>query len=180
MQTREYLNLILKEQGVEALQIMLEEKDPDYSKKVDLNNSRRLIRALEVCIDSGKPYSSFLGKQNKIRSFTPVLIGLKLSREELYRQINLRCDKMLESGLLEEVKSLYNFQNYPALNTIGYSEFFEFLNGKITIQTAIEIFKQHSRNYAKRQLTWWRKQNDIFWFDATDTKKAFEFILNAL
>jgi len=179
-ETRNLLNETLKEKGIEALQKMLYEQDYEYYSKVDIHNPRRIIRALEVCIFTGKKYSSFLMQKTTKRAFSPIIIGLELPREILYARIESRCDEMIEKGLLDEVKALLPYREFSALNTIGYTEFFDYLDEKLKYPEAVLKFKQHSRNYAKRQLTWWRNQKEINWFDASDTDKAVNFLSGIL
>ncbi len=163
---REKLNLKLKELGIEYLQKELKKLDPVYYNNVDKQNPRRLIRALEICISSNKPYSSFISKQKTIHEFNLFHIGIKMNRELLYNKINSRVDKMIDGGLLEEVKSLINYKKLNALNTLGYKELFLFLEKKITFKECIEEIKKNSRRFAKRQLTWLKRKKDIIWIDA--------------
>ncbi len=158
-------------EGIIPLQEKLTKLDPKYASEVDLNNPNRVMRALEVCLSTGKPYSDFLGKQAVPRPFRVVNIGIDIPREELYSRINLRVDKMLEQGLEDEVKSVYPFKNLICLNTVGYQEFFDHFDGLITREQAIEKIKQHSRNYAKKQMTWFRKSTGIHWFHPQDMDK---------
>ncbi|MEY4926641.1 MAG: tRNA ((37)-N6)-dimethylallyltransferase MiaA [Bacteroidota bacterium] len=154
--------------GFAFLQAELAEKDPDYYREADINNLMRVRRAVEVCRASGKPYSSFKTQQAKKRAFSTLKIGINWEkRADLYHRIENRMDIMLENGLLDEVKSLYEKRQLSTLNTVGYSEFFDFLDGKTDFNTAKILAKQHSRNYAKRQLTWFRRDEAINWFAAT-------------
>lgn len=153
------------QQGIEPLQIQLKKLDPEYFKVVDYQNPHRLIRALEVCIQSGKPYSSFLGKNKTERNFEVIKIGLRAERSILYDRINKRVDLMIKHGLVEEVKSLVDSKQLNALQTVGYKEIFAYLEQKISLEKAIEEIKKNSRRYAKRQLTWLRKDESIKWFD---------------
>ena len=162
---REELNQTLEQKGLKALQAQLEELDPDYYQIVDILNPHRLIRALEVCISSGKPYSSFLGQPKATRPFKSLVIGLKAERDVLYQRINKRVDQMMANGLLEEVEKLLPFKDYNALQTVGYQELFAFLEGKCSLETAVEEIKKNTRRFAKRQLTWYRKSKDVLWFD---------------
>ncbi|MDX1943238.1 MAG: tRNA (adenosine(37)-N6)-dimethylallyltransferase MiaA, partial [Saprospiraceae bacterium] len=148
-------------QGLQGLQDAIQKADPDYFEIVDQQNPHRLIRALEVCIASGQPFSAFRKAQSTPRNFIPIYIQLDLPREALYERINQRVDDMMEKGLLNEVKSLYPYRNLTTLQTVGYQELFDYLDGKISLEEAVEKIKQNSRNYAKRQLTWWRR--DGFW-----------------
>lgn len=158
------LDALLRENGIEALHKLLQEKDPIYLEKVDRNNPHRLIRALEVCLSSGKPYSSFLNQKKIKRNFQHLIIGLETEREKLYRRINKRVDQMVSDGLEAEAKSLYPYKQLNALQTVGYQEFFDFFDGKISKEEAIESIKQNTRRFAKRQITWFKKY-DATWFE---------------
>ena len=164
-QIREDLNSEYKNKGIEFLQKKLQQLDPQRYENVDIYNPQRIIRALEVCIGTGKAYSSFLNKKKKDRFFSFIQIGLIAEREAMYNRINLRVEKMLENGLFKEVQSLYKYKNLNALQTVGYREFFDFLDSKINFNQAIELTKMNTRRFAKRQLTWYNKQTDIQWFD---------------
>lgn len=157
---REFEDLLEKE-GIEYLQNMLQEVDKEYFMQSDIHNSMRLIRALSVWKASGKPFSSFRKGSKTERFFEPIYIYLDVPRAKLYDRINKRVDNMIADGLLDEVKKLSKFKNLIALQTVGYSELFDYLDGKITLDEAVDKIKQHSRNYAKRQMTWFRK--DAHW-----------------
>jgi tRNA dimethylallyltransferase len=173
---REQLNLQFQKEGIEVLQKQLQQLDPVYYKEVDINNPQRIIRALEVCLSTGKSFSSFRNAPKKIRDFNTILIGLDKERETLYDRINHRVDLMIENGLLEEVASLKAYQHLNALKTVSYSELFNYLNGDWTLEKAIDKIKQNTRNFAKRQLTWFRKNKDVVWFEASNPKKIFEYV----
>lgn len=173
---RDQLNHVKDEEGLESLTNKLYQVDPDYYKLVDLNNPQRVIRALEVYRFTGKPYSTFLTNKAIKRDFNIVKIGLELPREELYVRINNRMDLMVEAGLFEEVKNLEPFKSYNALQTVGYKEVFDFLDGLYNKEEAIRLLKRNSRRYAKRQLTWFRKDNQIHWFQPKEINKIIEFI----
>lgn len=174
---RQGLQNLVFESGIASLQKKLQQLDPDYYKIVDKQNAHRLIRALEICIGSGKPYSSFLGKQNNKREFKVLKIGLTADREILYNRINKRVDLMMEEGLLQEAKFLYDKRHLNALQTLGYRELFSFLNDEISLKEAIIEIKKNSRRYAKRQLTWLRKDEAIKWFEYDeDIEKMTEYI----
>nr|WP_294896179.1 tRNA (adenosine(37)-N6)-dimethylallyltransferase MiaA [uncultured Pedobacter sp.] len=177
---REQLNQRLQNEGIEALQTELKKLDPDYYAEVDIHNPQRIVRALEVCLSTGKTFSSFRNKQAKPRDFKTILIGLNTEREVLYKRINRRVDLMMEAGLLQEVKSLQHFQHLNALKTVGYSEMFRHLNGEWTLSEAIEKLKQNTRNFAKRQITWFKKNEGIVWFEPTETQKVIEFVAQEL
>jgi len=167
--TRTKLDDLYRIEGIEGLQILLKKLDPVFYKQVDLQNSKRLKRALEVCITTGKPYSEQrLGKKKK-RNFNIKWIGLKQDRAILNTRINLRVDKMIEEGLLNEVRELYPLQDLNALNTVGYKEFFLWLNKKESYEWAVEKVKTNSRRFAKRQMTWFNKNEDIYWINVEDT-----------
>lgn len=174
---RQGLQHLVLESGIASLQKKLQQLDPDYYKIVDKQNAHRLIRALEICIGSGKPYSSFLGKQNNKREFKVLKIGLTADREIRYNRINKRVDLMMEEGLLQEAKSLYDKRHLNALQTVGYRELFSFLNDEISLKEAIIEIKKNSRRYAKRQLTWLRKDEAIKWFEYDEEiEKMTEYI----
>lgn len=155
--------------GLSWLQAQVQIFDPEYFKQVDQQNPARLRRALEVCLESGRPYSSFRQAGAKTqRPFTPVYILLDVPREILYARIDARVLEMLASGLEAEARALLPYRNLPALKTVGYEEFFEYFDGKISYETAVEKIQQHSRNYAKRQATWFRKHGEWKIFDPTE------------
>lgn len=166
----------LNDQGIEGLRRQLQLLDPDYYNRVDLKNPQRILKAIEVCIQTGRPYSSFRTQPNKIRPFIPIKIGLNRTREELYQRINDRVDAMLADGLLAEVKGLYDYKHLNSLNTVGYKEIFDFLDGLIPLEEAIIQIKQNSRRYAKRQLTWWTRDKEITWFHPDQVELIIEFI----
>ena len=161
---REKYQKIYKEEGIESLRIALRMLDPDYYRVVDLKNHRRIIRALEICETTGRPYSSFLKKEKPRRDFRIIKIGLERPRDELYRRINERVDRMLREGLVEEAHALLKYRYLNALQTLGYKELFEYFDGKITLETAVALIKRNSRRYAKRQITWWARDKEIKWF----------------
>ena len=161
---RELLNEKHNSRGILFLKNKLKELDPEYYDIVDVNNHRRLIRALEVCISTGKPYSSFLNKKNKKYDFESVNFGIKVDRELLYKKINYRVDKMISDGLIKEAKTLVNFKDLNPLNTVGYKELFEHFKGNLTKSQAIEKIKQNTRRYAKRQMTWLKNKN-LVWIE---------------
>ncbi len=165
--TREQLNSELEEKGLEALQKELIENDPIYYEKVDHQNPHRIIRALEVIRTSGKPYSSFLNQEKKERSFKTLYVGLTADREKTYDRINKRVDIMMEAGLLEEVEKLEPHKNLNALQTVGYRELFDYLKGNSTLEEAVSEIKKNTRRFAKRQNTWFKKNESILWFDYT-------------
>jgi tRNA dimethylallyltransferase len=163
---REKLNLQLKNEGVESLRLQLKLLDPEFYSKTDISNSKRLIRALEVCLLTGKKYSEMRKNQNKIRNFNIIKIGLNREREELNTIINNRVDIMIEAGLVDEARQLFQFRDLNALNTVGYKELFSFFDAEISLEKAIENIKTNTRRFAKRQMTWFRKDENIKWFQA--------------
>ncbi len=174
------LEKTLLEDGIEVLQEELKASDPAYYETVDLHNAHRLIRALGVCRASGKPFSGFQKQKKTTRFFEPIYILIQLERATLYERINLRVDEMMHLGLLEEARQLFPYKQFNALQTVGYQEFFDYFKGNISSEEAIELVKRNSRRYAKRQMTWFRK--DEFWeaFAPGDTKKIISYIENAM
>lgn len=174
---RETLNNEIVTHGLEHLQNKLKTLDPDAYDTIAIDNPHRVIRALEIYIGSGLPYSSFLNKAKPQRPFKTITVGLTADRAIIYDRINKRVDHMLAEGLLDEAKALKHLQHLNALNTVGYSELFKYLDGEWTLDLAISEIKKNSRRYAKRQLTWFRKKEDILWFDyQTPLEKIIERI----
>lgn len=174
---RKKLNSSLEQDGITALQEQLRSLDREYYAQVDPNNPRRLIRALEICIGTGVPYSFFLNQEKKTRSFNTVTIGLEADRQVIYERIDKRVDLMLGNGLLEEVKSLEKYKALNALQTVGYRELFRYLDGEFDLDTAIAEIKKNTRRFAKRQLTWLRKKEGIIWTGyRTDPKEVLHTI----
>lgn len=170
----------LHNEGIEGLKKQLQLLDPEYYNQVDLKNTQRILKAIEVCLQTGRPFSSFRTKPSKPRPFVPIKIGINRSREELYQRINDRVDGMIADGLVDEVKGLYNQKHLNALNTVGYKEIFEYLDGITTLEEAIELIKRNSRRYAKRQLTWWARDKEITWFHPKQVNMIIEFIKNKI
>jgi len=164
-----------KENGLQALRDEVRKLDPKFFLEVDLDNPRRLMRALEVCYATGEPYSTFRNKKPKERNFESIKIAYKWDRELLYNRINERVDLMMEQGLIAEVQKLKPYQNQVSLNTIAYKEIFDFLDGHISKERAVELIKQNTRRYAKRQMTWFRKDEEIHWF--SPAAKIEDFII---
>ncbi|MCL2414236.1 MAG: tRNA (adenosine(37)-N6)-dimethylallyltransferase MiaA [Bacteroidales bacterium] len=162
-QLRENIEELYKTQGIEALRAQLKILDPVFYNQIDLANHKRLRRALEVCLQTGKPYSELRTNTKKIRNFNIERIALNRDKDELYNRINMRVDAMMQNGLFDEAKKLYPFKHLNALNTVGYKELFEYFDKKISLEQAITDIKTHSRRYAKRQLTWLRAQENILW-----------------
>lgn len=173
------LKRLYDNEGIEALQTQLEKLDPVFYEQIDKQNPKRLLRALEVCLTTGKPYSELRIGEKKDRDFNIRWIGLEQDRAQLNKRINLRVDLMLEVGLLEEVKQLYSHKALNALNTVGYKEFFLWLDGEESFDWAVEKVKTNSRRYAKRQMTWFRKNEDIQWFKVSDLPE-FSILINQL
>jgi tRNA dimethylallyltransferase len=173
---REGLIQAYEEKGILYLQEELKRRDEAYYQQVDLNNPQRLMRALEVCIHTNKPFSQFRTKTKKERSFDVFPILINTNREALYAKINQRVDTMIEQGLVDEIKKLYPFKNLNALNTVGYKELFETIDGTISLEKAIELIKQNTRRYAKRQLTWFNHQGDFESFEPTDLEKLKAYL----
>jgi tRNA dimethylallyltransferase len=176
---RHRLNQDFTELGIRHLQERLKEVDPDYYEQVDIQNPQRLIRALEVYETTGKPISYYRKSTVNKRPFNIVKIGLNLPRDILYQQINYRVDKMMELGLIDEVKSLIPHRSLNALNTVGYSELFDYFDGNTDLESALELIKQNTRHFAKRQLTWFRKDKDIHWLEADDEDVVNDIVRQA-
>lgn len=174
---RENLNLTYTTQGIGILQELLKKHDPVYFEKVDISNPQRIIRALEVSIQTKMPYSSFLNRPKKLRDFNQIHIALTAPRAVIYDRINLRVDLMIKSGLLEEAKHLYKYRNLNALQTVGYKELFQYFDGTHSLEFAVSEIKKNTRRYAKRQLTWLRRNPTISWFEYdTDLKDIVKTI----
>lgn len=161
---------LYKKEGLDAIRARLKILDPVFYNEVDLKNPKRVIHALEVCLMAGRPYSSLRTNSKKERSFNIVKVGFARNREELYNRINQRVDKMIEDGLIEEARKLYPKRRLNSLNTVGYKELFEYFDGNCSLDFAIDKIKQHSRNYARKQLTWFNKDKEINWINLSDNK----------
>lgn len=166
----------LKISGLEALQKQLQALDPVYFREMDRENPKRLMRALEVCLATGRPYSSLRSGMSVRRPFRIRKIGLQTGRRELYDRINRRVDRMMEEGLLEEVRSLVPFKDLNALNTVGYKELFAFLEGRRSLEEAVEKIKTNTRRYAKRQMTWFKKDPEMKWFEPDNMEGILAYI----
>lgn len=178
---RAELNSQLEKNGLASLQEQLLQLDIEAYNTIAIDNPQRVIRALEICIGTGKPYSSFLTNPEKNREFKTISIGLNAERSLIYDRINQRVDLMIENGLLDEVKRLIPYKDLNALNTVGYKEIFEYFEGHTTLEFAISEIKKNTRRFAKRQLTWFRKDESIKWFDyQTDVEEIIEFIESQL
>lgn len=180
MNIREQLNLQLANEGLEAIKSQLAEHDPEYYAKVDQANPQRMIRGLEFFLSTGTKLSAHLTNSKKIRPFKIVKIGLNMDRAALYERINLRVDQMMSAGLLEEVKSLQAFRNYNALNTVGYSELFAHLDGDLSLAEAVDKIKQNTRRFAKRQLTWFRRDDSTAWFEPNQQDAVINHIVQQI
>ncbi|WP_316824989.1 tRNA (adenosine(37)-N6)-dimethylallyltransferase MiaA [Pedobacter miscanthi] len=177
---REKLNKQFEEEGLAAIQEQLTALDPEYFAKVDQNNPQRMIRGLEIFLSTGQKLSSMLSATKKERPFNIIKIGLNTDRAVLYNRINQRVDQMVTNGLLDEVKSLTPFKQYNALNTVGYSEIFDYFDGKLSLDEAIAAIKQNTRRFAKRQLTWFRRDEEINWFEPEQRSEVFDFIASKI
>ncbi|MEE1898134.1 tRNA (adenosine(37)-N6)-dimethylallyltransferase MiaA [Flavobacterium rakeshii] len=170
-----------EENGITWLQQELEKRDPVHYANVAKENPQRMMRALEVCISSGKPYSSFLNIKKNSRRFTPIVIGLDAEREVMYDRINRRVDIMVNNGLIEEAKALYPHKKLNALQTVGYRELFSYFDGDFTKEFAIEEIKKNTRRFAKRQMTWFKRTEGVHWFDFnTNPQEIINYIENSL
>ncbi len=176
---KKYIDLYEKE-GIEGLRLALRMLDPKHYATVDLQNPRRIMRALEISVTTGRPYSSFLTASPRERDFRIIKAGVNRSREELFERINRRVDNMIASGLEEEARQLYHYKGLNALNTVGYRELFSWFDGEITREKAIELIKRNTRRYAKKQLTWWAKDKDITWFDASEKERLMEWLTSEI
>jgi tRNA dimethylallyltransferase len=180
---RDEINTKFDSLGIEFLQQELQELDSEYYQKLKienpqtLQNPQRMKRFVEVCLGTGKPYSSFIGKRKNSRNFTPIIIGLEADREMMYNRINQRVDIMLNEGLLAEAQSLYPNKQLNALQTVGYRELFDYFDEKTTLDFAIEQIKMNTRRFAKRQITWFKRTENVSWFDyLTDRKEIIKMI----
>ena len=174
--TRETLKRRLAQEGLEALVEQLKELDPEYYEIVDRQNPRRVVHGLEICLMTGKTYTSFRKREKKERPFRIVKIGLNRPREELYDRINQRVDQMMQQGLLDEAKALYPMRQMNALNTVGYKELFDYLDGRWPLEEAVERIKGNTRRYARKQLTWYKKDPQIRWFHPDDKEQIISYI----
>ena len=178
--TREFWQKQYSDFGLEHIQNELKRLDSVHFEEVDIKNPKRIIHALEICSMTGKPYSDLRTGKKKQRKFNIVKIGLNRPRPELYERINLRVDEMMQEGLLEEAKQFYEFRKLNTLNTVGYKELYEFLDGSWTIDFAVNMIKQDTRRYAKRQLTWFNRDKEINWFHPDDERQILDFVQNNL
>lgn len=179
-ETRNRVNDLYEKGGVVALQNELQHLDPEYYEIVDKQNPRRLQRAIEVCYQTGLPYSSFRKNNTKERDFKIIKLALLWERNELITRINKRVENMINDGLVEEARSVYHKRNLNSLNTVGYKEMFQYFDGDISLNEAIELIKISTRQYAKRQMTWLRKNNDYRWFSIDEIPKMIEYIQSVI
>ena len=175
-QTRTMMKQRLTDEGLEALCEELRQRDPEYYEIVDRQNPRRVVHALEICLMTGKTYTSFRKRQKRQRPFNIIKIGLNRPREELYDRINRRVDQMMADGLLEEAKALYPKRHLNALNTVGYKELFDYIDGRWPLEEAVERIKGNTRRYARKQLTWFKKDESIRWFHPDETETIIKYI----
>jgi tRNA dimethylallyltransferase len=180
MKIREQIKNEYKNIGLEGMRKRLLDADPVSYHRVDLNNPKRVMKAMEIFEMTGKPYSAFLTGMKKHRNFSILKTGLDLPRHILHDQINKRVDNMLVNGLLGEIRNLYPFRNLNALNTVGYKELFEYLDGKCTLEEAADHIKAHTRQYARRQLTWFGKDKETKWFRPDQSELIFDYISSKL
>src|SRR5690554_6048708 len=172
---------LYEKEGLDPIRRQLKILDPKFYDEVDLKNPKRVIHALEVCLMAGKPYSSLRTNPKKERPFKIIKVGLKRDRQELYERINRRVDFMVKDGLIDEARKFNHIRHLNSLNTVGYKELFEYFDGNCTVDYAIDKIKQHSRNYARKQMTWFRKDNEINWINLSDSDDmVVERILNLL
>ena len=174
--TREALKARLSSEGLEPLVEELRRLDPEYYEIVDKQNPRRVVHGLEICLMTGKTYTSFRKREKKERPFRIVKIGLNRDREELYNRINQRVDQMMTDGLLDEAQRLYPMRHMNALNTVGYKEMFAYIDGTWTLEEAVERIKGNTRRYARKQLTWYKKDEQIRWFHPDEIEQIYSYI----
>ncbi len=173
---RQSLQEQLETGGLHNLRRQLKLLDPLFYDQVDLENPKRVVHALEMCLMTGRPYSELRTNPKHERPFKIIKVGLEMEQEKLYQKINHRVDKMMDAGLLQEAKDLYPNRQLNALNTVGYKELFQHFDGGISLQKAIELIKRNSRRYAKKQMTWFKRDKEIFWFIAENTEEIIKFV----
>ena len=177
-ETRALMKQRLAEEGLERLCEDLKRLDPEYYEIVDKQNPRRVVHALEICTMTGQTYTSFRRREKRERPFRIIKIGLNRPREELYTRINQRVDEMMASGLLDEVKAMYPKRSLNALNTVGYKELFDYLDGRWSLEEAVERIKGNTRRYARKQLTWYKKDEQIRWFHPDEITTIIDYIIS--
>lgn len=180
LDNREKWNQLYQDFGLSYLQEQLKIFDPDYYQQVDLQNPQRIIRALEVSSSNEKPFSAFLTQNKKARPFNIIKIGINPERSALYNRINQRVDLMVQNGLIKEVQELLPYQHLNSLNTVGYKELFEAFNQNTTVKEALEKIKQNTRRFAKRQITWFKKDQEIRWFDTANLEPILDYLLQLI
>jgi tRNA dimethylallyltransferase len=173
---RESLQETYHKEGLENIRRQLKILDPEFYKQVDLKNPKRVIHALEICLMTGRPYSELRTNTKKIRPFQMIKVGLDMDRGLLHHRINQRVDQMIVDGLEEEARGLYQYKSLNSLNTVGYREFFNFFDGNISREEAIELIKRNSRRYARKQLSWFRRDEEIHWFSPDNSEEVFNFV----
>lgn len=178
--TRKYWKAQYNEKGLEFIQSKLKELDPMHYEEVDLNNYKRILHALEICTISNQPFSDLRTGKKKERPFNIIKIGLNRPKDELNERINLRVDKMIKDGLIDEAKQFYEYRHLNTLNTVGYKELYEYMSGDWSLDLAIEKIKTHSRRYAKRQITWFKKDNEIIWFHPEQEEEITNYVKNKI
>ena len=179
-EVRETLRQRLADGDIDAMRNELRLLDPDYYQAADTRNPKRIVHALEVCYTSGRPYSSFLKGERKTRPFRTVKIGLRRERQELFERINHRVDTMMADGMLDEARRLYPLRGENALNTVGYKELFRHLDGEWELSFAIEKIKKNTRDYAKKQMTWFAHDESIRWFHPDQTSEIKQYIVQSI
>ena len=177
-ETRALMKRRLDEEGLERLCEDLKKLDPEYYQMVDKQNPRRVVHALEICTMTGQTYTSFRRREKRERPFRIIKIGLNRPREELYARINQRVDEMMAGGLLEEVKTMYPKRSLNALNTVGYKELFDYIDGRWPLEEAVERIKGNTRRYARKQLTWYKKDDQIRWFHPDEITTIIDYIIS--
>ena len=174
---RKQLTELYRSGGINSLQEKLKALDEEYFSRVDINNPQRMMRAIEVCMLTGKKYSDLRQHKKSHRNFSVIKIGLDVERSILYERINQRVDEMMHSGLLEEAKTVYPFRSANPMQTVGYKELFSFLDGKLSLDEAVDLIRRNTRRYAKRQLTWFRKDKEFVWFNPENSNEIISHIL---
>lgn len=175
-ETRKVLLERYEKEGLEVLCRELRIMDPEYYQVVDLKNPKRVIHALEICYMTGKTYTSFRTNKKKERPFKIIKLGLKREREELYERINNRVTQMIEQGLEKEVRNLISYRNTNALNTVGYKEMFAYIDGNMTLSEAADKIRQNSRIYSRKQMTWFKRDSDIAWFEPKQLEEIIQYV----
>ncbi len=163
-------------EGIESIRFFLKKLDPEYYDVVDLKNPKRILKGLEICLMTGKTYTSFRKAIKKQRNFNVIKIGLTADRQKIYDRIEKRVDKMIEAGLVDEVRQLYKYKDLNSLNTVGYKEIFAYLDNEYDLDKAIELIKRNTRRYAKRQLSWFKRDDSIVWFEYNEREKIFNHV----